>query len=623
MILYLKKVAYFFLGFLFVFTASAQIQDSLLEEGRRFMKEQQNQKAEIIFRQIFNTDSTTRAAANAMNNLGLILKRKNDYSSALDCFDKASIAFEKHQMFKQKVAALINTAITLNLQGSSEKEITALFTAQSLIDSLNITIYRSYLYGALSRAHLSIKNYLKAEEYAEMAMSYFETQSDQMGIAKTAIDLGNIYHAQKRFYMAEPFFKNAIVWLDSLGDKYTLAIAIRNLAATYSNTGRMDSAIINYRIALQLQQLLGNQGNYASAANEISRCFLQTQQNDSAYYYLKVAERIANKLDALPLLLTNSQLFIQYFTRQNQKDSALFYSDRYIEYYHIQFNDKKLKTLLSLQESYDNKAKEKLIDGLQESEKELKSAIQYNRLLLQEEQSANRIKNLWLILAGTLFLALLLGFLFYRQRIKLEQIKAVSRVEQKLKKQVALHLHDQVAGQLSGLRLKMLSETKENDNHAVIDTLAKLYNDVRELSYRLEPVSYRLDDTTFTKALGQLFADFQHQRQIKTEVKGLSSQFDLLKKDSQEELILIIEEILLNTYKHSSTKRITIDFKETKEEFDIAIRDFGIGLHKNYQKGIGIKNIQSRIQLIHGSYSYMNKSPGMESRIKLPKKKNL
>ena len=65
----------------------------------------------------------------------------------------------------------------------------------------------------------------------------------------------------------------------------------------------------------------------------------------------------------------------------------------------------------------------------------------------------------------------------------------------------------------------------------------------------------------------------------------------------------VLQEIVNNILKHSKATIVTIQIIKDIEELTIIVEDNGVGFDVNTAKsdGIGLKNLQSRIEYLHGT----------------------
>ncbi|MBN2728186.1 MAG: sensor histidine kinase, partial [Bacteroidales bacterium] len=93
--------------------------------------------------------------------------------------------------------------------------------------------------------------------------------------------------------------------------------------------------------------------------------------------------------------------------------------------------------------------------------------------------------------------------------------------------------------------------------------------------------------------------------------------------DHNTELIFfrIISELINNTLKHANAKNVDITLKKESGKLQLIFKDNGIGfdvetIMNSEQKGMGLKNIVSRIRSINGVYK-IESSPGKGFEIQI------
>lgn len=90
-----------------------------------------------------------------------------------------------------------------------------------------------------------------------------------------------------------------------------------------------------------------------------------------------------------------------------------------------------------------------------------------------------------------------------------------------------------------------------------------------------------------------------------TNVENIDEKFF---KEQESSIFRIVQECLNNIVKHSGADRLILLIGVNEENVTITIGDNGIGfnneLMKNESKGFGLKNIQNRVMLLHGTITY-------------------
>ena len=604
--------------------ASSKVPEIQLDLGIYYFEQHQYDQASALFLEIIKQDSLSELATHAYSNLALIFKKQGRYQDALTFFQEVARRWAAQDDIQKQAGALINAAMVCKKQGDFQQQINLLFTAQPLVDTLGDQYLQSILYYSLSNAHRAIKHYPQAEKAQLQAIAIRKKITDPKGLSASYNSLANIYREQERFEEALAYYQQAIHLKDSLGQQSGLAICYHNVGSIHSEQEDWDSALFYYGEAFRIKQKLTNVESLAYSTNELALCFVKQNEWDSAQYYLDYTLNTAKGTASKGVLLRNTEIRKSYFIARNHIDSALFYGEQFLALYKEVYEQEKAQELLRLQAQYESKTKDELISGLEHSQRELAQSAQINALKMQQEKNQK-----YLILAIAIFVLCLIGigFFFYRQRMIFNRYQAFTKGQEEVKTLVSDSLHGPVAGQISGIRLKISSLLNGSDKAGKlkesIHLLEQLYEQVRGLSHQLAPVHYQLEGKSFEESLSQLFGEFERLRKIDTTVIGLGdATLYQLKPDVQQKLYSVLSELLLNVSKHAKTPKIEVYFTEQKRLYKIHIRDFGIGLPGQVSEGIGLKYIQTHVKLLHGSFELLNANPGTTAILNIPKKRN-
>jgi signal transduction histidine kinase len=195
-----------------------------------------------------------------------------------------------------------------------------------------------------------------------------------------------------------------------------------------------------------------------------------------------------------------------------------------------------------------------------------------------------------------------------------ELLKAVVETQENERKRLAEDLHDSVGQVLSAIKLNLHRLDKTVDE----DKLKSLLSDTRNLTDDsieeirniihnvLPPV---LTDFGFIVALKALCEKIEDATGVKIKlVKNIGD--ERYAPAIELALYRIVQEIFSNTIKHADASAIQVTLNREHESLVILIADNGIGFDmKAIKHGFGLKNLQSRVQLINGKIDYYTK-PG-------------
>jgi two-component system NarL family sensor kinase len=201
---------------------------------------------------------------------------------------------------------------------------------------------------------------------------------------------------------------------------------------------------------------------------------------------------------------------------------------------------------------------------------------------------------------------------------EIEIMQTMINVEEAERKRVARDLHDSIGSKLSALKIIFANTQNKNDyNDSRINTILETsIAELRQISYNLVPES--LLKLGLEKALGDLCFTL---RSDTVSIEFHSYEIDnSMPLTTQTNIFRIVQELLNNALKHSKATQILVSCSQNGNWFYISIEDNGVGFDISgieENQGLGIKNIKSRIELLHGSFDCESSSGGTSYNIEL------
>jgi PAS domain S-box-containing protein len=200
--------------------------------------------------------------------------------------------------------------------------------------------------------------------------------------------------------------------------------------------------------------------------------------------------------------------------------------------------------------------------------------------------------------------------------------KSIIQAQEDERIEIGSELHDNVCQILasSNIRLSMLSEfiDKEGLEHfsQSKNMINLALNEIRNLSHRLAPVFYEL--STFNELVDNLLNDFNFSNEIAITSKIENDiNYQSLQKHLQLNLFRILQEQLRNIHKYAQAKSLSIEMKKRNNQLILIITDDGIGFDvTTVRKGIGLANIQRRVEMFSGAFK-MTSAPGEGCRLEI------
>jgi signal transduction histidine kinase len=213
--------------------------------------------------------------------------------------------------------------------------------------------------------------------------------------------------------------------------------------------------------------------------------------------------------------------------------------------------------------------------------------------------------------------------------LMLNQQNKVDEGRRNEKMRISQELHDGVLGRILGTRIVLGVLNDKTDETAVlkreecIDNLKEIEEELRDVSHRLHEKS--LDaDIGYIKLVENLLEKQCLVSEFSYEFKcDKNINWELVKGDLKMNLYRIIQESVQNINKYANAKHVKVLFRSEENLLYLTIRDNGKGFDVDAKsKGIGLKNIKSRVKSFNGIVNIESKpNQGTAIFIETPLKK--
>ncbi|APZ45990.1 sensor histidine kinase [Polaribacter reichenbachii] len=239
-----------------------------------------------------------------------------------------------------------------------------------------------------------------------------------------------------------------------------------------------------------------------------------------------------------------------------------------------------------------------------------------------------------IVLTGVLFLllmgvSLLLFFFFSRKKIvekeieknileityQKEIIQSIIITQEEERKRIAQDLHDDISSKLNVINLNanlLLDGELTPDeytfvNKLILEVTDRTLKSARKIAHNLLPPI--LEEFGFKDAVEELADTFNNSRKINIEYT-INYPKKLLVPQNELHLFRITQELINNSIKHGKANNSKINISYKNNELIYSYTDNGVGFNVaniDNKKGLGIKNIESRVTLLNGKYNIDSK----------------
>jgi signal transduction histidine kinase len=190
--------------------------------------------------------------------------------------------------------------------------------------------------------------------------------------------------------------------------------------------------------------------------------------------------------------------------------------------------------------------------------------------------------------------------------MKIKNLESMVQGQEAERSRIAAELHDSLGGTLSALKLQY--DTLQLDHHSlsedydynrILGLIDDACRDVRDISRNLKPIA--LENLGLTAALKDLVNRYSTRGKMDISLH-LHNVDGILDTEAKLHVYRIIQELLTNAIRHANATEIDIQINKTNDELVIIIEDNGKGfVLDQVKKGLGLGNLDSRINVLHGN----------------------
>lgn len=492
---------------------------------------------------------------------------------------------------------------------------------------------------------LNMDDYLSAELSTKKACLYFKKNKSYKRLVYSLMCLGNSYHNMQEYNKAIKTLNEAISLIKRYNIKnqrnnFSKGSCLNNIGNALREQKKYKEAIGFFKSALYEKNISKEDPElYAYLLNNIGYCYLKTNKNYHIPILFKTSRKIFDRLNIKNESAVSDLYLSEYYSKNKDLVIANHYAESALKkskeanapYYYLtaltqagSINPKKAP--LYIQEF------KRVNDSLLFAERTARN--QYYKIQLeteeinQEKETALKQRTYFVIIAGAVFLIAILIVIIARQRLKQKELvlrntqqKANEAIYQLMliqktkedearqqeKKRIALELHDGVMNKLTSIRLNLSVLSFKRDAVTVehclphIEEIKTIENEIRNLTHNLNQKT-TLGDNSYEKLLTDLILELNQISPVDFALAidpavNWENYTDIQKMN----LYRILQESCQNINKHSEAQKAYIRFFLDGDKLCLTVTDDGIGIPpSNPKKGIGLKNIKTRVKALNG-----------------------
>jgi tetratricopeptide (TPR) repeat protein/anti-sigma regulatory factor (Ser/Thr protein kinase) len=265
-------------------------------------------------------DKIKSGLARSYNNSGIVYAEMNEYTKALENYQKALKVYQEMGVKK-------NISIAYNNIGS---------------------IYRS-----LNENKKALTYFLKSLKIQE--------EIKEPTIAITLTNIGLIYFEEEKNAEALYYYSRAEKGFDEISNKHGFILLLKNLGDYYKKQKDTNKAIGFYNKSLKISTEIGNQLETSICLQKIGQLSLDKKQYNDAINFAEKSLKIAEEVGSLEQIIITKKLLSEIYEKTNNPEKSLEYYKSYIIGHDSLYNDENKRNIVRAEINFEFEKKEALL----------------------------------------------------------------------------------------------------------------------------------------------------------------------------------------------------------------------------------------------------------------------
>jgi|GEM_PF-2539980 len=490
------------------------------------------------------------------------------------------------------------------LAGKYKEALRWYFGAEKKYGSINDQNGLAEVYAEMCVFYVKNKAFKEADTVSRKAVNYSIAAKNNIQLATSVNNRGLMFMDEGKTDSAVNSFRSSYSVYKKLKDKVGMAYSLDYLSSALAEKGSYTEALSAMNEGRQLRAGTGDKTGEAIAINNIGELYLKEKKPAEAAPFFVDAIAKAHALKYPDLEIYAYNMLAQTYQQQGQFREAYQAQSKYLELNQKFQDGKNTKALQELQTLYETNKKE-----------------QQNKLLKEQNNaqliklSRNRI-GIYALLA-IIVLSIFLFYLLYNKN-KLKQqarfneamlgeqrlrTQGIMDAEENERRRLAMELHDGVGQMISAARRQVELNSINGADEEALKMLDDSITELRGISHSMVPPS--ILNKNLEQAIEEFIARMNSDGSVAITIDWVNTEGLELDKTTTLMLYRSMQEIISNVFRHARATSVHVELVNHQNNLTLMIYDNGIGFDKEKLlqtgKGLGLKNIQSRIAYIGGS----------------------
>lgn len=350
--------------------------------------------------------------ATALHNQGIIYSEQSDDDKAIDYFNK-SIEISKSNGNKKEMAISLQAIAQIDIRkGNNTKALNQLYECLKIFEDVNDEI-------GIADVHLSIgdicflqNDFLRAIEHHKKSLELYEKNNYEVAYSTINFKIGVDYNALKDFPKALKYLQKSIDLIEN-SDHSVNSVAYLNIAQIYIYQSKFDKALEYATKALKISESMQNKVEINHSHIILSKIFKLQKKYKLSISHAEDALKTGQETEHPAEINMAAKQLYDIYTEIKEPEKAKEFHQLYIETKAILDNQESKNALLEQKLKYEYEKKELISKA--ENEKKLVE-------LESENQKRNLLKNIWLVVFGSVLILISISVFFLYRNFKQKNV---------------------------------------------------------------------------------------------------------------------------------------------------------------------------------------------------------
>uniref|UniRef100_UPI004049E5BD tetratricopeptide repeat-containing sensor histidine kinase n=1 Tax=Flavobacterium sp. TaxID=239 RepID=UPI004049E5BD len=471
------------------------------------------------------------------------------------------------------------------------------------------------------------KDFKKAEYYYLKSIMLCKKSNDLNTLASAYLDLGTNLYDQKKYTESFIYLNKSIKTYEQTDNKLGLSYSLHNLAQKYNESGDPQKAMDYLKKSLVIREEIGDKRAIAESLCSIGICYRWLGDIPKAIEYLQKATKMASENSFTSVILNSSDM-LNYIYEEDLKDykNALINYRLYIQSKDSIQNEKTKLDLVKNHYQYEYDKKEAII----------KEETEAKIFQTKAEKKQNQIiYSSIIVFLFTILSIIVIAFYFYRKKLKTEKLlkdkELALEIADNERRRISADLHDDLGAGISSIAILsnriQFQESMDDvrvDASNIIENTKKVSQKLTEVIWELNSEHNNLEDLLLfiQKQGNDLFKETKTNFSMLIPIEIPDIYFSSYER---KQIYLSVKECFHNIIKHAKASKVTCKTIINKE-LTITIKDNGVGFDVNEKlnnsTGEGLNNLKYRVANLQGKVVINSSQEGTWITLEIPLNKN-